>query len=72
MLSSRSSLISELYTMQAEDEYEKIYLTGLLVPEEGVEEYPPALTEPDPMADVFLDWSRRGLVSSVKSQVSHS
>lgn len=52
----------------AEDEYEKIYLTGLLVHEEGVEEYPPALTEPDPMADVFLDWSRRGLVSSVKSQ----
>ena len=54
--------------IQAEDEYEKIYLTGLIVPAEE-EEYPPALTEPDPQADVSLDWSKRGLVSSVKNQV---
>lgn len=53
----------------AEDEYEKIYLTGLIVPEDKEEEeYPPALTEPDPTAEVSLDWSKRGLVSSVKNQ----
>ena len=56
-------------TVQAEDEYEKIFLNGLIVPEKEEEDYPPALTAPDPTVDVSLDWSKRGLVSSVKSQV---
>ncbi|XP_052220910.1 procathepsin L-like isoform X4 [Dreissena polymorpha] len=52
----------------AEDEFEKTMLRGLIVPEEGVEAYPEALTEPDPNADLEIDWRQRGVVTPVKSQ----
>ncbi|XP_052224153.1 procathepsin L-like [Dreissena polymorpha] len=41
---------------------------GLIVPEEGVEVYPDALTEPDPNADLEIDWRQKGVVTPVKSQ----
>ncbi|XP_045171276.2 procathepsin L-like [Mercenaria mercenaria] len=51
----------------AEDEFEEIYLRGLILPEVE-EEYPKALTEPDPEAPLEMDWRRHGLVSNVKNQ----
>ncbi|XP_045172428.2 procathepsin L-like [Mercenaria mercenaria] len=51
----------------AEDEFEKTYLRCLILPEVE-EEYPEALTEPDPEAPNQLDWRKRGFVSSVKNQ----
>ncbi|KAH3798685.1 hypothetical protein DPMN_152287 [Dreissena polymorpha] len=55
---------------QAEDEFEKTMLRGLIVPEEGVEDYPEALTEPDHNAPLEVDWRQRGVVTPVKDQVS--
>ena len=45
-------------------------LTGIIMPDPEEEEYPPALTDPDPLVEASLDWSQRGLVSSVKNQVT--
>ncbi|XP_052220908.1 procathepsin L-like isoform X1 [Dreissena polymorpha] len=52
----------------AEDEFEKTMLRGLILPEEGAEVYPEALTEPDPNAALDIDWRQRGVVTPVKDQ----
>ena len=63
-----SSFISGL-SRKAEDEFEKTMLRDLIVPEEGAEVYPEALTEPDPNASP-IDWREKGVVTPVKNQVS--
>ncbi|XP_060589694.1 procathepsin L-like [Ruditapes philippinarum] len=52
----------------ADDEFEKTYLRGLIVPEGEENDYPEGLTEPDVQLPRELDWRVQGLVSSVKNQ----